>query len=275
MAIFPKRHLLLLLAVASLLGVGCATPEAAPADLDGLARFFFGGFEPAEKDPAIVDVELQDGVAKLHVVVKGDDLGEPMQGTLTAITQAELDAVGLSDLDPSVPQGMFIANVVRCSLDEMEQFLLEPDQLSLYPEAYASYERAFDEGRPASLPTWSATYTSSENALISNQFTARVQGGLRKIPATDDAPFGRALLHRVFLPEAATFEQPSEEVAFSHDFQVETFYERAPDEVVHFYAMWRYMKLGILGDSYDGLFVDQTIGGMLDWDHKTDALCAD
>lgn len=268
------RSLALVLALAAGAASGCASPEPAPADLDGLARFFFDQFEPADKDPTIVDIELQDGFAKLHEVVKGDELTEPRQGILAKLTQAELDAAGLPDRDPSVPQGMFMANIIHCSLDDVERFLLEPDQLSLYPEGYAAYERRFDAGRPESFPTWSATYTSGENPLVTNQFTATVRSGLRKVPATDDARFGRALVLRVVLPEPATFEQQSDDVEFSYDFQVETYHERAPGEIVHFYGMWRYMKLGILGESYDGLFVDQTIGGMIEWDQKTDALCA-
>jgi hypothetical protein len=257
-----------------LFATGCVAPEPAPADLDGLARFFFGGFEPEDKDASLVDVELQDGFTKLHAILDGDDLAEARRGILANMTQAELDAVGMSARNPDVPQGIYIANVIRCTLDRLESLVLEPDQLSLYPEAYASYERTFDADRPPSHPTWTLTYTSSENAIITNQFTATVKSGLRKIPATEDASFGRVLLRRGFLPSPATFENPSDSVEFSHDFQVETYHERAPGEIVHFYGIWRYMKLGILGDSYDGVFIDQTLAGMIDWDKKTDALCA-
>ena len=84
--------------------------------------------------------------------MKGDDLTDPVKGTLGNITQDELDIVGLSTMDPSIPQGMFTESIVHCTLDQLQGFVLEPDQLSLYPEAYASYARTFDDPRPAYLP---------------------------------------------------------------------------------------------------------------------------
>jgi hypothetical protein len=257
------------------LGAACAGPEAAPKDLNGLARFFFNKFKPAEgEDPSTSDIELQDAIAKTHTVVKGDELSsdEPMQGTLENLTQEEVDTAGL-ELKASKGQGMFIANIIHCDLQELKDIVLTPDQLDLYPEAYAEYERDFDADVPDYLPTWTVTYTSAENALITNQFTANVKTGLRTVPATEDAEFGTALVRAGFVPEPATFENPSDEVEFSFDFQVETYHERKKGEVVHFYGMWRYMKLGVLGDSYDQVFIEQTLGGMIDWDKKTDELC--
>ena len=251
----------------------CAAPQEAPKDLNGLARFFFNQFKPAEgEDPATSDIELQDAIGKVHKVLKGDELSsdEPMSGTLENLTQEEVDTAGL-DVKPSKGQGMFIANIIHCSLSEMKDIILEPDQLELYPEAYAEYARDFDKDPPAYLPTWTVTYKSSENALVSNQFTASVETGLRTVPETEDAAHGDALVRAGFLPEPAEFESDGSE--FSFDFQVETYHERKKGEIVHFYAMWRYMRLGILGDSYDEVFIDQTTQGMIDWDTKTDELC--
>jgi hypothetical protein len=260
--------------VVVLLAAGCASPEPAPEDLQALARFFFDRFDPDDVDAATGDVELQDAFAKLHVQLKGDDVTEPQKGLLDSITQAELDAVGLSDRDPKEPAGLYTTTIIHCDMDRLEEILLEPDQLSLYPEAYAEYRRTYDDDAPAYLPTWSVTYKSSENALISNQFTAHLRSGLRKVPETENAAHGRTLVGRVFLTEPATFEEPSDETKFTQDYQLETYYQRAPGEIVHFYAIWRYMKLGVLGDSYSGVFTDQTQASMIDWDKKTDELCA-
>ncbi len=269
------RHVSTILAlVASLAPCACATPEPAPADLDGLARFAFARWLPVDEDPAISDAELADALAKIHDVLGGDALDGPQKGTLANLTPVELDAVGLSDHDPNRPQGMYIANVVRCTLDQVEALSLEPDQMSLYPEAYAAYGREYLEGTPATHPRWLTTYTSAENALITNQFTATVHSGMRLVPdlGPELSPRGRGLVFRVHLPEPATFEHEGSEL--TDDYQIETLTERAPGELVHFYAIWRYMRLGILGDSYDNLFIDQTTQGLIDWDAKTEALCA-
>lgn len=263
-----------LLLVLALLGGACAEPQPAPEDLDGAARFLFDRWWPADEDPAISDVELADAVVKVHDAVSGDDLAEPQKGTLANLTQAEVDAVGLSDRDPNKPQGMYIANLVRCTLDQVEEILRNPDQLSLYPEGYAEYSRSYHDGTPETHPRWTTTYKSGENALVTNQFTAVVESGLRLVPdlGAEQSPHGRALVLRVHLPEPATFEYDGSE--FTDDYQIETFAERAPGEVVHFYGIWRYMRLGVLGDSYDGVFIDQTTQGMLDWDRRTDEICA-
>ena len=253
------------------LAASCASPQPAPKDLDGLARFFFDRFDPKDEDPAISDQELQDAIVKLDDVINGSKITDPTKGTLANLTQDELDAVGLAG-KPDKPQGMFITDVVKCDLDKLETIVLTPDQLSLYPEAYASYHRDMDKDAPAFLPTWTLTYKSSENALITNQFTAIEKSGLRKVP--DGAAVGPFIEGRVFMPKPAVFEDPNPSVEFSNDFQVELYYARKPGELVHFYGMWRYMHLGALGESYDALFIDQTTGGMIDWDKKTEALCA-
>ncbi len=262
---------------------GCRGPAEAPEDLDGLARFFFNRFAPknddlTDADPAVSDAEIQDGIARLHDVLDGDALNEPQLGTLADITAEELATAGLPDADPQRPQGMFIADIVRCSLDRLEDIIRTDDQLSLYPEAYAAYSRVNDADRPQYNPTWVSTFTSADNALFTNQFTAVTHSGLRKVPdversSGEPAPFGRVLTSRVVMPEPATFEQPSDSVAYQNDFQVEVFYPRAEGELVHFYGMWRFMKLGVLGDSGSDLFIDQTTGGMIDWDKKTSVLC--
>jgi hypothetical protein len=264
----------LIAGVALVTTCSCAEPEAAPAELDALARFFFQKVRPAEgAAPSLSDVELQDGFGKLHDVLDGDALSstEPQRGTLESLTQQELDTVGV-DGDPTRGQGMFIANVVHCSMTQMKEITLEPNQLSLYPEAYAAYSRTVDDEAPPYLPGWTATFTSTENALLSNQFTATSRSSLRLVPDSEDARFGAVMVRAGFFPEPAVFESEGSE--FSVDFQVETWHPRGDDEVVHFYGMWRYMKLGILGDSYEQTFIDQTLQGMIDWDTKTDTLCA-
>ena len=268
------RTWLAVLPLAVLVAAGCLAPQPAPADLDGLARFAFKRWLPEGEDPAVSDEELADTLGRLHQVLDGDALTEPQKGTLANLTTDELDAVGLSERDPDKPQGLYIVAIVRCTLDQFEQLTLEPDQLSLYPDAYASYSRSMIEGTPASHPRWLTTYTSAEHALMSNQFTATVQSGMREVPdlGPELSPVGRGLVLRVYLPEPAVFE--SEGAEFTDDYQVEIVYERAPGELVHFYGLWRYMRYGVIADSYDAMMIDQTLQALVDWDTKTDELCA-
>lgn len=258
----------LALVLVSFLASGCLQPQEAPADLDGLARFFFDRFDPVDEDPGVSDVEMIDAFGKLHDVIGADDLPEHVKGTMGKMTATELAIVGRDDLDPIRAVGLSVSGVVHCSLDRIEEIILNPDQLSLYPEAYESYQRTFDPDEREHLRTWQIDYRSSPE--VPNQFNATVKSGLRRVPALEDAP--RALVRRGFFPERAVFDD-DENAEFTHDFQVETYQERAPGEVVHWYGIWRWMRLGVL-DIGQATLMNITLDGMADWDKKTDALCA-
>jgi hypothetical protein len=263
----------LFLLSSSVLVSACAGPEEAPKELNALARFFFNKFKPEDpQNPGTSDVELQDAVNKLHDVLKADDLklDEPQLGTLENITQKEIDTVGM-DVDPDKGQGMFMANIIKCSMDKMEDLWLDPDQMELYPETYSAYKRTMDEDTPDYLPTWTTEYTIAETPPLTNQFSAVVKTGLRTVPETEDAEHGEAFVSGAFMPEPAEFESDGSE--FSFDFQIETVYSRGGGELVHFYAVWRYMKIGVFGDSYDDYIIDTTLSTMVDWDEDTEALC--
>lgn len=250
---------------------GCLQPQEAPADLDGLARFFFNRFDPVDEDPAVSDIEMQDAISKIHDVLGGDEMGdEHAKGTMGKMTATELEVVGRADLDPLRAVGLTVSGIVHCTLDQIQDIILEPDQLSLYPEAYESYERTYDPEEREHIRTWQIDYRSSDG--VPNQFNATVKSGLRFVPETDEAKFGRVLVRRGFFPDRAVFDD-DENAEFTHDFQIETYHERAPGEIVHFYGIWRWMKLGIIDISQDTMMTF-TLDGMADWDKKTDELCA-
>lgn len=255
----------------ALLSTACLQPQEAPADLDGLARFFFDRFDPVGEDPAVSDIEMQDAISKLHDVLGGADMGEDhTKSTMGKMTATELEVVGRDDLDPAKAIGLTVSGIVKCSLDRMQEIILEPDQLSLYPEAYESYERTYDDEDRAHIDTWRIDYRSNDD--VPNQFNATVKSGLRFVPETDDAEFGRVLVRRGFFPDRAVFDD-DENAEFTHDFQIETYHERAPGEIVHFYGIWRWMRLGVL-DISQATLMNLTLDGMADWDKKTDTLCA-
>lgn len=255
------------------LSMSCAAPQPAPEALDDIARFFWNRFAPADEDAAVSDVELAEAAANVHKAIDGDALTE-QKGTLQKITETEIETVGL-DVDtfrPTRATGMFTASIVHCSLDQMKDIIVEPDQLSLYPEAYETYSRDFDDVTDERIQTWTVHYRAAPE--VPNQYDATVKSGIRDVPADalSEGGVGRVLVRRGFLPEAATFDD-GVDAEFTHDFQIETYHERAPGEIVHFYGIWRYMRFGII-DSSSGLMMDTTLNGMIDWDHKTDELCA-
>lgn len=252
----------------------CQAPMEAPSDLNAVARFLFAHFDPAEGDPAVAEVELRDAITKVGKVIDGDHLAEPKAGLLEDVTSEELAAVGIDDgRNPAVPQGMFIADIIHCSMDRLEQILLDPDQKTLYPGVYADYQRAPETDSPDFLPRWTTTYRSAENGFFSNQYTAVSKGAVRRIAADASAGFeSRALMQRIFMPQPAEFEGEGSE--FTFDFQIESYRERADREIVHFYGAWRFLHLGVLGDSSDDAFITTTLDSMIEWDQMTDEHCA-
>lgn len=262
------RGALLLLSFA--LSTGCLQPQAAPDDLDGLARFFFDRFDPPQEDPGVSDVEMVDAFDKLHKIIGGDALPEHVKGTMAKMTATELQVVGRDDLDPLRAVGLSVSGVIHCTLDQVEEIILNPEQLTLYPEAYETYQRTFDADEREHLRSWQIDYRSSPQ--VPNQFNANVHSGLRRVPALPEARFGKTLVRRGFLSERAVFDD-DENAEFTHDFQVETYHERAPGEVVHWYGIWRWMQLGVI-DIGQATLMNITLDGMADWDKKTDELCA-
>ena len=111
----------LAISLAALTSTACLQPQEAPADLDGLARFFFDRFDPVDEDPAVSDIEMHDAIAKLHDVLGGADMGdEHAKGTMGKMTATELEVVGRTDLEPARAVGLTVSGIVHCSLDRMQ-----------------------------------------------------------------------------------------------------------------------------------------------------------
>ena len=268
-----KRSLPFAIALITAVAASCAAPQPAPEGLDDIAKFLFNRFSPVDEDIAVSDLELADAAVKLHAALDGDALAEAQKGTLAKITESELATVGLDGvLSPTRATGMFTAAIVKCELQQMKDIIMEPDQLSLYPEAYESYGREYDPVVDERLQTWTVSYRAAPE--VPNQYDATVKSGIRDVSADvlGDEGVGRLLVRRGFIPEPAVFDE-GVDAEFTHDFQIESYHERAPGEIVHFYGIWRFMRFGII-DSSSGLMMDTTLNGMVDWDTKTDELCA-
>ena len=74
-------------------------------------------------------------------------------------------------------------------------------------------------------------------------------GGVRFIPADEKAGTGPILLSRSWMKGPAQFK--GDDTSFDQDFQIETYYERAPGELWHAYGVWREVHLKTLNLSSD------------------------
>lgn len=248
-----------------LLLTACAV-EPVPGDFDGLVRWFWVEYEPAD------DAALNQGLQTLHTLVDGDTRQEPLLGELTALTAADIAHVEVPEgTDPASTRGMVMVNPVACTLAQLEPVLYHLEQDALYEGVYSDYARTytlpladFTSGASPFI-AWEATMGA---ALLGTAYTETIHGGLRRVEGGERG----LLLARAHMPTPAVWEDP--DWSFPQDYQIELYWERAPGELLHLYGIWRYMDLGGLTTDNDGVVIT-TLNNLVDWDARTAELCAE
>lgn len=250
----------------------CAPVDPAPDDLDGAFHWLWSHYE--DEDAAT----LSDAVQNLHAASLADSLveGEPTDGALTDLSEEGAAAVGMGDdVDPSVASGMFLANVFPCTIERLEEIVIELDQMAQYDEAYEAYDRRYDTDVDAYLQreTPIVEWTSDiEATMLGAEYDERVLGQSRWLPAVEGLdPAGPAVVARYWLPEPANFANP--DFFFTQDYQLEIYYERGDGLLVHLYAMWRHMGF-LEADTDDESIRRIILDNLADWDDRTAELCA-
>jgi hypothetical protein len=251
--------------------LACKAIEPAPTELDDLAHYFWRDFD-AEGEL------LAPGLVNLHSAIGGDDLEDKLDGSISDLSADQLELVGMGDLSPSRPAGIFIANVVNCSLEELEEHSYALNQGELHDGTYESYDRsytsdfgAYTSGQVDSLE-WESTYAVKGLGV---EYAATIDGRMRYLPAIDaeSSPYGDAVFVRGVLAEPAYIEGSDKERGLMQDYQMEVYYERAPRETVHFYVIWRDMiytsSIDFDSESAQRLVID----GLYDWDEEAEEWC--
>jgi hypothetical protein len=248
-------------ALTALLAAGCRPPDPAPVTLDDLAHLF------------LAQVGLQ---VHARIVAGGDDLeawferagldGEPTGGTLTDLTQAEVDAI--EELrwrpDPAPCAGVYVISQLSCDLGRAADIALEPDQLALFEGSHEAYERTWDNDPgcyadgTCDAVDWHALI---EDDLVMYDISYEMVVRLRR--SRDEADTPAALLVRSVMPEPAAEEVDSG--GFEQSYHLEAYVPRG-DGTLHLYAMWRY---GWIWGS------DQYLDGLLDFEAQLEDLCVD
>lgn len=247
--------------------MGCRNVDPAPADLDGLARFFWSGFEVLD------DASLIDGVVNADAALA--DLDEPIDGLLTDLTAEEAATVPVDGApDPALAAGFFLASKFACTVDQVERIVIALDQLALYEGAYDTYTRTYTAddaaylAREADTLSWDVALTS---AVLGGKFSETLHGAVRR-PAAE-APFGPFLVQRTWMPTPAVFEGGNR--TFTQDYQIEVYWERAPGEMIHLYGLWRAFDYGSGFTQDNEAAIGIVLGNLKKWDEGTAELCAD
>lgn len=252
--------------------VGCRKIEEAPADVDGLSRWFWVNYDDAE------DAEIDEAVLNLHTSVGVDalELGDPVDGTLTDLLPEDIDHVEVPEgTDVTLAAGMFLVNVIDCPLVDVEKIITALNQDELYTGNYDGYERTYTSddaayfARTTPQLTWDVEIDSK---LLGSKYHESIKGGTRFAVETAESAHGSVLLSRTYMHEPAVFESGNK--TFNQDYQMEIFYERAPGETVHLFGLWREFNMGS-GLDQDNTTVQRTVlNALADWDDDTAEICA-
>lgn len=249
--------------------LACRHPDPAPEDVDGLARWFWAHYD--DEDDAIAEA-----VANAHAALGADALEDATDGLISDLAAEDLATVGLSEThDPTLAAGMYLSNVFACELGQLEEIVYHLAQDELYEGVYDAYSRSytsdFDAYVAREAPTlgWEVEISTSVG-LPNSAYTEWLDGGVRYVP---DSDYGPVLLARTWMPGPAEFEDPDK--SFEQDYQIEVYWERAPGEIVHLYAIWRQIDLGGGLDQDSDLVVGTTLNNLAKWDEATAELCAE
>lgn len=239
---------------------GCRGVEPAPEDLDGLAHYFWQNPED--------DAALAEATEQLHEVV-GAALEETTDGVLSRLTAEEAALVDSVDDDPAQAAGIFMVNLMSgCGIDDLERVLTALDQDEARDGTYEAYERTYTSddaayfAREVPQISWDIEL---EATIVFSTYESALSGTLRRV----ETDVGTLLFQRTWFKEPAVFSGSNR---WEQDYQMEVYYERAPGEIVHLYAMWR--ELEVAGFSSEGEGIQRTVlNGMADWDDDTLELC--
>jgi hypothetical protein len=256
--------------VTVLLLAGCRAVDPAPTDIDGVMHAWWTGYDDPNEARATA-------VVNAHAVTGIASIAPPEDGTLSDLAPADLELVGLGDRDPGLASGMFLLNRFPCDLDVLERTLIALNQDELYGGAYDAYARTYTSDADAWLSgdterlTWDISLTSS---YVGSTFDETLRGEIRRVPSLDDeaTPFGPVLFQRTWMPTPAVFASGSNR--FEQDYQIEVYYQVAPGEIAHQYAIWREIEVAGL-DNDSEILVGITLNNLAKFDEGTAAICAD
>lgn len=241
-------------------------PDPAPADLDGLARWFWLNF------PTASDEEIGEAVGKLHVAIDGANLDEELTVGVAHLHPEDVEHVGMGGKgDLAFARGMCMVAPTPCTMARLEELSIALDQKGLFG-GYEAYTRAYTtdveayKRREEKILAWTTDYTI-DNAGV--RYDAHVLGEARfvtEVPGKSPHTY----LQRAWLTEPAKFNNPDD--FFRQDYQIIVTYEKQPGQLVRLFALWRDMTFAGFNTEED-FMVSFTLSGLVQTNDKIVELC--
>lgn len=245
--------------------VSCSSVEPPPADAVDALRWLYRNYETADDESILQAFANFDAAWGVKVEDEADDR---LEDTLVVEDIAD---TGLAN-DPTKTFGIIAATEIPCSLDSVVALHTALNQNEIHDNEYDSYVRTYNTDAPSEWPQstafigWDTQYTLS---VVGIEYTAKIRGGARAIEA-DPAKFpsGRVVLGRAWLKEPAVFD--GGDSYFKQDYQLDLYYERGPNKVLHVFAAWREMQMGVFSPDTTADFMR---GGTHDADDRVADRC--
>jgi len=252
--------------------IACKNIEPAPTDIDDLSHYLWQHLDDEEDDA------LVEGIINLHQAIGADSLDEIQKGSVSALTQDELNMVGKSNQDASKLNGVYFANIINCSIDFAESSIYALNQDELHPGDYVRYDREYVSdfeaytNRETNILQWETNY---EVEGLGYSYDAFLDSNMRYVAdvSNDEQDLGSAFFSRGMLREPAYFDEDSTDRGMFQDFQMEVYWARKPKEVVHFYFIWREMVMFGEVDFSSETAQSFVLDGLADWDKDMEERC--
>ena len=158
-----------------------------------------------EEDDALVE-----GIINLHQAIGGDSLEEIQKGSVSALTQEELDMVGKSNQDASKLNGVYFANIINCSIEFAESSIYALNQDELHEGDYVRYDRKYVSdfeaytNRETNILQWETNY---EVEGLGYSYDAFLDSNMRYVPdvSNDEQDLGSAFFSRGIFERTCLF----------------------------------------------------------------------
>jgi hypothetical protein len=219
----------------------CELPEA-PRDLDDAARRYWRGFSSAKADELSLLSATVD--RQLRTLEADGELPMGSEAPGGALSAADLAVLGLGAFaNPSSTRGVIVAASLPCSFEKARAILVARNQLELYPDLFASYERTYTSNVAEALSSrdGSASWTSvyRVDVPIYGGYTTTLFGDGRNVSGGGISGLAE---DPIFMSRGYTKFPASGGFRLSQQYNVEIMIPRGPNSVFHFFAAWLDMQ---------------------------------
>jgi len=271
----------------TLSSLGCRLPDEAPGEISALLTFSFAHYDPQDWAN---DISLADAAVNLEAWFSSEvegtedyDAIEGYEARLTDQTQ-RLTNDDLAHLTPPpelvdapAAVGVVVALEEQCTLEEIVDIYLAPNQMDFFPDNYIAYERTDHEGMDcfadsSCLEARWLTHMTQEQSFPAATWDAAIWNAMRRLEAT--APGGevvRGLMNQAWMRDPAQIE-PAGLGNLRQNYQLEFILERPGGGLLHVYPQWVDFDLGSI-NTEAAVFLGAYIDGIRDYVHTLESHC--